>query len=162
MLKSGPRDFLTYSVKWSYLSFSLKNQSSLCKINISCVLGVVSGPGKTTLPMYEKEKGGKRRTMWFNRFIDYMLIDNILEWWGMKKIESKLIQLQIIDSHRDFNTIYSVKINYRGPTSAYAQNPFNLQLQWMRFNWNSYRSTSGCALCITMWKWMKVNVHCTM
>ena len=45
------------------------------------------------------------------------------------EIESKLIQLQIIDSLRDFNTIYSVKINYQGPNVGISQNPFNLQLQ---------------------------------
>ena len=39
-------------------------------------------------------------------------------------IESKLIQLQIIESHRDFNTIYSVKINYRGPNVGICSKPF--------------------------------------
>ena len=38
--------------------------------------------------------------------------------------ESKLIQLQIIESHRDFNTIYSVKINYRGPNVGIYSKPF--------------------------------------
>ena len=40
--------------------------------------------------------------------------------------ESKLIQLQINESHRDFNTIYSVKINYRGPNVGICSKPFNL------------------------------------
>ena len=39
-------------------------------------------------------------------------------------MESKLIQLQIIESHRDFNTIYSVKINYRGPNVGICSKPF--------------------------------------
>ena len=38
--------------------------------------------------------------------------------------ESKLIQLQIIESHRDLNTIYSVKINYRGPNVGICAKPF--------------------------------------
>ena len=38
--------------------------------------------------------------------------------------ESKLIQLQIIESHRDFNTIYSVKINYRGLNVGICSKPF--------------------------------------
>ena len=41
-----------------------------------------------------------------------------------KGFESKLIQLQIIESHRDFNTIYSVKINYRGPNVSICSKPF--------------------------------------
>ena len=40
------------------------------------------------------------------------------------KNESKLIQLQINESHRDFNTIYSVKINYRGPNVGKCSKPF--------------------------------------
>ena len=40
--------------------------------------------------------------------------------------ESKLIQLQSIDSHRDFNTIYSVKIKYRGPNVGICSKPFHL------------------------------------
>ena len=44
--------------------------------------------------------------------------------WELWKNESKLIQLQIIESHRDFNTIYSVKINYRGPNVGICSIPF--------------------------------------
>ena len=42
----------------------------------------------------------------------------------LKRNESKLIQLQIIESHRDFNTIYSVKINYRVPNVGICSKPF--------------------------------------
>ena len=41
-------------------------------------------------------------------------------------IESKLIQLQINESHRDFNMIYSIKINYRGPNVGICSKPFHL------------------------------------
>ena len=40
---------------------------------------------------------------------------DIIRWNSSFFLKSKLIQLQIIESHRDYNTIYSVKINYRGP-----------------------------------------------
>ena len=44
-----------------------------------------------------------------------------------------LLQLQIKWEPSNFNTIYSVKINYRGPIVGIAQNPLILQLQEKRF-----------------------------
>ena len=49
---------------------------------------------------------------------------DIIRWNSSFFLKSKLIQLQIIESHRDYNTIYSVKINYRGPHVGICSKPF--------------------------------------
>ena len=48
--------------------------------------------------------------------------------------ESNLLQLQIKWKPSNFNTIYSVKINYRVQKSAFALNPLISQLQEKRFS----------------------------
>ena len=55
-------------------------------------------------------------------------LSTVLCWqpWASYLVESNLLQLQSKWKPSNFNTIYSVKINYRGPKVGLCSKPFNL------------------------------------